>query len=64
MILDAVRYPEYILAGFGGSLIAVVVLGKSRYLHVIYQEVSKRDGFIITAGIRPRMNKKTIIWRR
>lgn len=64
LILDAVDNPEYILSGYGGTLVAVVVLGKGRYLHVIYKEVSASDGFIVTAGIRPSMNKKRIIWQR
>jgi len=29
LILDAVKDPEYILSGYNGSLIAVVVLGRS-----------------------------------
>ena len=64
LILDAVQHPEYILSGYKGSLIAVVALGKSRYLHVVYKEVTRDDGFIITAGIRPKMRKKNILWRR
>jgi len=62
-ILDAVENPEYILRGYQGTLVAVVVLGKSGYLHVVYKEVNASDGFIITAGIRPSMNKKQILWR-
>jgi hypothetical protein len=64
MVLDAVSYPEYILPGYKGTLIAVVVLGKFSYLHVIYKEINTNDGFIVTAGIRPSMNKKKILWRR
>lgn len=64
LVLDAVEDPEYILPGYGGTLVAVLVLGKSSYLHVVYKEVTKDDGFIVTAGIRPRMNKKKVLWRR
>lgn len=63
-LLDTVEYPEYILPGYGGTLVAVVVLGKSSYLQVVYREVSKDDGLIITAGIRPTMSKKKFLWRR
>jgi hypothetical protein len=62
-ILDAVENPEYILRGYQGTFVAVVILGKSGYLHVVYKEVNARDGFIITAGIRSSMNKKQILWR-
>lgn len=60
-ILDVVDNPEYILPGYGGTLVAVGVLGKGSYLHVIYKEVGASDGFTITAGIRPSMNKKRIL---
>jgi len=63
LILDAIEAPEYVLSGRAGSLVAVVALGKGAYLHVYYKE--KRDGsdgFIITARIRPKVNKRLIIW--
>lgn len=64
LILDAVSNPEYISTGYRGTLIAILVLGRSKYLHVVYREVNRDDGFIITAGIRPRMHKGNIVWRR
>lgn len=64
LILDAIKDPEYILSGYRRSLIAIVVLGRSRYLHVVYKEVNRDEGFIITAGIRPKMRKRNILWRR
>lgn len=39
MILDAVEDPEYILPGYSGTLVAVAVLGRLSYLHVVYKEV-------------------------
>ncbi len=63
-ILDAVEDPEYILQGYKGTLVAVVVLGRSGYLHVVYKEVNAGDGFVVTAGIRPSMDKKRILWRK
>jgi hypothetical protein len=64
MILEAVENPEYILRGRAGSLVAVVVLGRGSYLHVVYKEVTAHDGFAITAVVLPSMNRKKIIWRR
>ena len=64
LILDAIERPEYILSGRAGSLVAVVALGKAAFLHVYYKERRDRgDGFIITARIRPKINKRLIIWR-
>ena len=64
MVLEAVEEPEYILRGYGGTKLAVVVLGRGGYLHVVYRELNVNDGFIITAGIRASMDRKKIIWRR
>jgi hypothetical protein len=61
-MLNAVEQPTYILPGHRGSLIAVLPIGKSKYLHVVYREVSRHDGFIITAYIKPKVNKRQAIW--
>ena len=61
-MLDAVNTSEYIFPGHRGSLIAVVVLGRKRVLHVMYRELSRDDGFIITAYIKPSLDKKKAIW--
>ena len=63
-MLDAVDDPEYILPGHRGSLIAVVGLRKRSILHVMYRELSKADGFIITAYIKTSFDKKKAIWPR
>jgi len=63
-VLDAVEDPEYILRGYKGTLIAVIHLGKSSYLNVVYRELHRKDGFIITARIQSRLDKSKIIWRR
>jgi len=62
-VLEAIEQPTYILPGHGGSLMAVSPLGKSKYLHVVYREVGRHDGFSITAYIKPRVNKRQAIWR-
>ena len=63
-MLDAVDDPEYILPGHRGSLIAVVVLRKKKILHVSYRELSRDDGFIITAYIKTSFDKQKAIWPR
>jgi hypothetical protein len=62
-VLNAVEQPTYILRGHKGSLIAVLPIGKSKYVHVVYREVGRQDGFIITAYIKPRVKKGQAIWR-
>ena len=61
-ILAAVKSPEYILRVRNGALAAVVNYGKE-FLHVYYKEVSRKDGFIITAFFKPTFNRKLVIWR-
>ena len=62
-MLDAVEQPTFILRGHGGSLMAVVALGRRKYLHTVYREVSRTDGFIITAYIKPKYERSRVIWR-
>jgi hypothetical protein len=38
------------------------LLGKQGYLHVVYRELDRTDGFIITAFIARKVNKRAIIW--
>jgi hypothetical protein len=61
-MLDAVADPEYIFRGYRGSLIAVVMLGGKRILHVMYRELSRDDGFIVTAYIKTSLDKEKAIW--
>ena len=61
-VLDAVERPTWILQGYAGALAAVLTLGKQGYLHVVYRELDRNDGFIITAFIARKVNKRAIIW--
>ena len=61
-VLDAVETPTWVLRSYAGALVAVLTLGKQRYLHVVYREVSRDDGFIITAFVSRKVNRSAIIW--
>lgn len=68
-VLNAVEKPQFILRGTQFILrgnkrtkIAIVNLGRNKWLHVVYREMSKDDGFIITAMIKDDYNEKLIIW--
>lgn len=39
-------------------------MGKNKWLVVIYREVSKTDGFIITAYFLDKRPKGEIVWQR
>jgi hypothetical protein len=61
-VLDAVERPTWILQGYAGALVAVLTVGRQRYLHVVYRELSREDGFIVTAFISRKVNRSAIIW--
>ena len=61
-VLNTVERPTWVLQGYAGALAAVLTLGKQRYLHVIYRELDRNDGFIITAFIARKVNKRAIVW--
>ena len=61
-VLDAIERPTWVLRGYAGALVAVLTLGKQQYLSVVYRELSRKDGFIITAFIARKVNRKAIIW--
>ncbi len=63
-VLETVEEPELIVRGNKGSLKAVKSLGKNNWLVVVYKEISKDDGFIITAYFLGKRPKGEIIWRR
>lgn len=62
-ILSTIENPAFILRGNNRSKIAVNNYGRKLWLHVVYREVSRDDGFIISAYIKTDYNENTIIWQ-
>lgn len=67
-ILNIIQNPEFILQGDLGELLAVRRKSRNGYwLVVVYKEVNKRDGFIITAYITTDIRwllKREVIWNK
>ena len=63
-VLITVEDPDFILRGYGGALAAVRSLGRRKYLTVIYRELNRKDGFIITAYFATRFSRNLILWRK
>jgi hypothetical protein len=63
-VLETVERPEFVFRGDKGSLKAAKNLSKRKWLVVIYKELSKWDGFIITAYFLNKKPKGEILWRR
>jgi hypothetical protein len=63
-VLDTVENPDFILRGYGGALIALKGAARKTCLAVIYKELSRDDGFVITAYFTSRISRSLIIWRK
>jgi len=63
-VLHAIEVPDLVLKGDRGSLRAVKGYGRKRYLVVTYREISRTDGFIVTAYFVPKIDRKRVVWRR
>jgi hypothetical protein len=61
-VLEAIENPTWVLRGYAGAAVAVLSVAKQGYLHVVYREISQDDGFIITAFISRKVNRRMIIW--
>lgn len=63
-VLDTIENPEFVVRGNKGSLKASKSMGKRKWLVVIYKELSKRDGFVITAYFLDTKPRGEVIWRQ
>lgn len=62
-VLNTIENPQWILSGHRGSLIAVQNVGRKRYLMVIYRQVSREDGFVITAFFTEEIDRRNALWK-
>lgn len=67
-VLNAVEKPDFILQGDVGEILAIKkISGKSLWLVVVYKEVNRKDGFILTAYFTSDnrwLFKRKILWSR
>ncbi|HQQ00640.1 MAG TPA: hypothetical protein PLY86_19475 [bacterium] len=61
-VLDTVSNPDLILRGNKGCLKAARNLGSRKWIVVVYREISKDDGFVITAYLLGTKPKGEVIW--
>ncbi len=65
-VLEAVEGAEAIYEGKTGERIAVRQIEKDKYIVAIYRELSKEDGFVITAFLtrwRKKLERRRKIWQ-
>jgi len=63
-VLETIERPQLIVRGNRGALKAARSLGKRRWLVVVYREVTRRDGFVITAYLLDRKPRGKLAWQR
>ena len=63
-VLETIERPELVARGNRGSLKAARSWGKRKWLVVIYRELSRSDGFVITAYFLGTKPKGEVVWRR
>ena len=66
-VLEAVEEPEAVYEGRAGECIAAREVEKGKYIVVVYRELGKVDGFVITAFLtrrRKQLERRRKIWQR
>nr|VFJ47616.1 MAG: hypothetical protein BECKFM1743A_GA0114220_100497 [Candidatus Kentron sp. FM]VFJ52392.1 MAG: hypothetical protein BECKFM1743C_GA0114222_101088 [Candidatus Kentron sp. FM]VFK07710.1 MAG: hypothetical protein BECKFM1743B_GA0114221_100497 [Candidatus Kentron sp. FM] len=63
-VLETVEKPDVIVRGSGGVHKAAKNYGRKKWMVVVYREISKSDGFVITAYLLSTKPKGEIIWQR
>lgn len=61
-VLDAIENPDFVARASHGALKAVKSMGKKRWMVAVYRELSKRDGFVITAYFLSKRPKGDLVW--
>ncbi len=62
-VLDIVEKPDFVTRGSHGALKAVRGMGHGKWMVVVYRELSRRDGFVITAYLLSKRPKGEVVWR-
>jgi len=67
--IETIENPDFIVAGDFGELIAIKLYNKTpvsenKYRTLVYKEIGKFDGFILTADFSRSINmKRRIVWK-
>ena len=66
-VLETVEDPDAIYEGNSGEFLAIKAIGITKYLIVVYKEVNRKDGFVITAFISSKLKqieRRKRVWLR
>jgi hypothetical protein len=65
-VLQTIEDPDTIIEGYKKALIALRRISKNKFLAVVYKEIGKRDGFVITAYFTSKLSleKEVVLWQK
>jgi hypothetical protein len=64
-VLETIEEPKAIYKGNGGELLAIKEIESGKYIVVVYKELNKEDGFVITAFLtrrRGQLERRDKVW--
>jgi len=66
MCFRPIEDPDYIIEGYKRVLVALKRISKNKSLAVVYREISKTDGFVITAYFISKLSlvKEVVLWQK
>jgi hypothetical protein len=65
-VLSAIEVPDYVIQGYKEAVVALKAVGKRKFMAVVYKEIGKKDGFVITAFMtsKIRIEKEVVLWQK
>ena len=65
-VLSAIEAPDYVIQGYKEALVALKEIGKRKFMAVVYKEIGKKDGFVITAFMtsKIRAEREVVLWQK
>lgn len=65
-VLNTIEEPDYIIKGYKGAFVALKEVKKDKFLTVIYKEISKEDGFVVTSYFtsKIKLEREAILWQK
>lgn len=61
-ILETIESPDWVVMGYNGALVAWKSFGKSRWLAVVYKEIKRTDGYVVTAFFATKPKRRNRVW--
>ena len=61
-VLEAIAEPAWVTKGYGSTRIAWRSYRRRTWMAVVYREVNKKDGFVITAFLTGKPKRSPRLW--